>query len=178
MYPLTLDLIDFLVSPPARQTLADLSGVDLDERQTLPLLTRLRVSFAPDEAAALLDQARLRRRAIDKFPNADRLLFTDEALQQASSRAVALYRAGQFAAVLSDQRPALVADLGCGIGADTIALAEAGLHVVAVERDPVRARIARFNVAALGLADRVEVVEGDWTSFSLTPRFAVSQGER
>ncbi|MCB0202335.1 MAG: SAM-dependent methyltransferase, partial [Anaerolineae bacterium] len=89
MYPLTLDLIDFLVSPPARQTLADLSGVDLDERQTLLLLTRLRVSFAPDEAAALLDQARLRRRAIDKFPNADRLLFTDEALQQASSRAVA-----------------------------------------------------------------------------------------
>ena len=177
MYPLTLDLIDFLVSPPARQTLADLSGVDLDERQTLLLLTRLRVSFAPDEAAALLDQARLRRRAIDKFPNADRLLFTDEALQQASSRAVALYRAGQFAAVLSDQRPALVADLGCGIGADTIALAEAGLHVVAVERDPVRARIAAFNVAALGMTDRVEVVEGDWTSLPLTPALPLWERE-
>ena len=57
-----------------------------------------------------------------------------------------------------------VADLGCGIGADTIALAEAGLHVLAVERDPVRARIAQVNVAALDLAGRVEVLCADWTA--------------
>ncbi|MEZ4771361.1 MAG: class I SAM-dependent methyltransferase [Caldilineales bacterium] len=126
--------------------------------------------FPPDQAAALLDQARLQRRAADKFNEPARLLFEEEALQQASSRAVAAYRAGQFAVALGTaERPALVADLGCGIGADTIAMAEAGLHVLAVERDPVRARIAAHNVAALGLGERVEVVEGDWTSLSLTP---------
>jgi len=57
-----------------------------------------------------------------------------------------------------------VADLGCGIGADTIAMAEAGLRVVAVELDPVRARLAAFNVAALGLAERVQVLCADWTT--------------
>ncbi len=138
MVPLTLDLIDFLLGPPAVEALADLAANDLGDQRTLALITGLRASFAPDQAAALLDQARLRRRAVDKFPYADRLLFTDEALQQASSRAVAAYRAQQFAALadrLSDS-PLRIADLGCGIGADTIALSEAGLHVQAVERDP------------------------------------------
>ena len=189
MVPLTLDLIDFLLSPPASEALTDLAASDLSDQRTLALITSLRASFAPDQAAALLDQARLRRRAVDKFPHADQLLFTDEALQQASSRAVAAYRARQYAA-LSDPAsdPSLrVADLGCGIGADTLALAEAGLHVLAVERDPVRARIAQINVAALGLDERVEVVERDWVEMfageesaqvkrTLTP--TLSQGER
>lgn len=168
MVPLNLPLVEFLLSAQAQAALAELAGQELGEQASLELLTRLRRTWQPDQAAALLDQARLRRKAGDKFPHPERLLFTDDALQQASSRAVAAYRAQQFAAALdpspfTDHRsPLAVADLGCGIGADTIALAEAGLHVLAVERDPVRARMAAANAAALGLAARVDVLCTDW----------------
>ena len=161
MLPLDLPLVDFLLTAEAQAALAELAGQDLREQAGLELLTRLRRTWQPDQAAALLDQARLRRKAGAKFPHPERLLFTDDALQQASPRAVAVYRAQQFAAVLHRSR---AADLGCGIGADTIALAEAGLPVLAVERDPVRARLAEANVGALGLAARVTVVCADWTS--------------
>jgi hypothetical protein len=57
--------------------------------------------------------------------------------------------------------------LGCGIGADTLALAEAGLDVIAVEHDPVRARLAELNVAACGLAEHVRVICADWTTLAL-----------
>jgi hypothetical protein len=167
MFPLTPELIDFLLDEPAQRVMVEFTRADLSQQAELRTLTALRQRFSPDQAAALLDQARLRERARGKFPLVDRLLFVDDALQQASSRAVAVYRAQQMVAFLSEQgskRRWQVADLGCGIGADTIALAEAGLQVLAVERDPIRARIAQVNVAALDLAGRVEVLCADWTT--------------
>ncbi|HSN74420.1 MAG TPA: methyltransferase domain-containing protein, partial [Anaerolineae bacterium] len=168
MVPLTLPLVDFLLSAAAQVALDELADQDLGEQASLDLLTRLRRTWPAEQAAALLDQARLRRKAGDKFPHPERLLFTDDALQQASSRAVAAYRAQAFVKAL-DRSPLpaphsfyRVADLGCGLGADTIALAQAGLHVLAVERDPVRARMAVENLAVLGLAWQVRVVCADW----------------
>lgn len=182
MYPLTLDLVDFLLGDTAQLALRELALNDLSQHATLSLLAHLRQQFDPNQAAALLDQARMRQRAGDKFSQPNRLFFTDEGLQQASSRAVATYRAQQFAAlgassVSSTNRhpptaisyPLFIADLGCGLGADSIAFAEAGLHVLAVERDPIRARIAQANIAALGLANRVEIVEADWTALFPLP---------
>ncbi len=171
MYPLTLELVDFLLGQQAERELIKLADADLGD--VLGLVTWLRKRFLRTEAAALLDQAVLRRRAGRqpgaKFPQAERMLFVDEALEQASSRAVAVYRAGLLVA----HGVGTVADLGCGIGADTIAMAEAGLRVVAVELDPVRARLAAFNVAALGLAARVQVLCADWTALDLGGPLAV-----
>ena len=56
-------------------------------------------------------------------------------------------------------RDARVADLCCGIGGDAIALARAGIRVLAVDRDPLTAAVARANAEALGLADLIEVRE-------------------
>jgi protein-L-isoaspartate O-methyltransferase len=162
MYPLSLELVDFLFSPRAAEVLARLSTEDLGDARTLELVMWLRKQFSPAEAAVLLDQARLRHKAQRKFVHADRLFFTDEALQQATGPACANYRAHAF------EGYARVADLGCGIGGDTLALAQVVPWVVAVELDPVRARLAAANVAAVGLADRVEVVCGDWTRMALT----------
>ncbi|OLB66140.1 MAG: methyltransferase, partial [Actinobacteria bacterium 13_2_20CM_2_72_6] len=50
-----------------------------------------------------------------------------------------------------------IADLGCGIGADALAFARAGIRVSAVDSDPVTASCAAANVAALGLASRIDV---------------------
>jgi len=59
--------------------------------------------------------------------------------------------------------PATVLDLGTGSGAIACAVAaqRPASLVWAVELDPVAAGWARANVGRLGLADRVQVVEGD-----------------
>jgi hypothetical protein len=105
-----------------------------------------------------LAQDALRERAREKFPEADRLLFTREALEQATPREVAAERAGRWPGPPTTP----LHDLGAGIGADAIAAALAGRPVVAWERDPVRALLLRWNLAALGLADRCEVRQADF----------------
>jgi len=172
MRALTDPLIDFLLSEQGRSALDELSGANLAEIELLPRLSELRRRFSPAEAAALLDQALLRRAAQAKFPDAEHLFFTDEALQQASSAAVARYRAGYF-------RPyQRVADLGCGIGADTLALAEVVPEVLAVERDPLRARLAAANIAARRLDGRAHVLCADWTSVPLAVDAAYADPSR
>jgi len=94
--------------------------------------------------AAVLSQSRLRARARTKFgPFADRMLFTEVGLEQATRLNVAAQHAGRF------HRAGLrwVADLGCGIGADALALAALELEVTAIERDEVTAAIAAYNLA-------------------------------
>ena len=84
-----------------------------------------------------------------------RMYFTNDSLEQATRATVARARARRLAAA----EVAAVVDLGCGIGGDLVAFARAGLRVRGVERDPVRAAIARANLGALGLDG--EIVEAD-----------------
>ena len=144
-----------LTAPEGRALLAALPAYR--DADALALGERLRRhGVDPAFAAALLTQARLRERAREKLgPDAARLLLTSDGLEQATRPEVARRRAERLAATVGEA--ALVADLGCGIGTDTTAYAAAGLRVLAVERDPVTAAVATANVAALGLADRVEV---------------------
>src|SRR5688572_6347157 len=73
--------------------------------------------FSAPECRAALAQDDLRVRAATKTPHAERLLFTREALEQATPAPVAAERATRFATF------DLVADLCAGIGLDSIALA-------------------------------------------------------
>ncbi|MEY4079411.1 MAG: hypothetical protein RIS80_1180 [Actinomycetota bacterium] len=94
--------------------------------------------------AAVLTQAKLRRRAEAKFGEfASRMLFTEAGLEQASRLKVAALHAGRF----RDAGSASVADLGCGIGTESLALASLGLEVDAFELDEVTAAIASYNLA-------------------------------
>ncbi len=98
----------------------------------------------PGLVAAVLSQSKLRSRARAKFgPFADRMLFTEAGLEQATRLSVAAQHAGRF------QRAGLnwIADLGCGIGADALAIAALELEVTAVERDEVTAALAAYNLA-------------------------------
>ncbi|MFM8979759.1 MAG: THUMP-like domain-containing protein [Planctomycetia bacterium] len=122
----------------------------------MPALRRpgaLAAHGTPDEVRWALQQDGWRERAAAKVPHAGRLLFTREALEQASAWPVALERAAR----LSLPAGARLADLCAGIGLDALAAATHGLQVVAVERDPLRARLLAWNAAALGLSGRVEV---------------------
>ena len=149
----------------------------LDEvRRTAPadelaVATRLRRTHAPELVSAALGQARLRQRAAAKFPaeDAERMFFTPNGVEQSTRTSVATYRAGR----LRDLGVTSVADLCCGIGGDAIALARAGIRVLAVDRDPLTAATARANAAELGLADLIEVREADVTEVDTSSYDAV-----
>lgn len=124
------------------------AGVESD----LALGTRLRRAHDVELVAAAVTQNHLRGLARTKLgDDAARMFFTHEALQQATRGSVARLRAERLAG--TGTTAAL--DLGCGIGSDLLALARAGLRVRGVERDPVRAAIARANLAALDLDGEV-----------------------
>lgn len=111
-----------------------------------------RAGLSPDQAAAVLTQAALRRRARAKFGEfAERMLFTRAGLEQSTRLDVA----ARHAARLRASGARLVADLGCGIGGDALAMAGVGLGVRAVERDEVTAVLAQYNLAPFPEAEVV-----------------------
>ncbi|WP_167005549.1 class I SAM-dependent methyltransferase [Mumia sp. ZJ430] len=123
----------------------------------LTLGTRLRAAGHPPElVAAAIGQVALRRRAASKLgAEAASMYFTPDALEQATRAAVSAHRADR----LQTLGPRTLVDLGCGIGADLVSFARAGLHVHGVELDPVRAAMARENLAVLGLRGTIELVD-------------------
>lgn len=133
-----------LLTPEAMTLLDDAPAV-ASSADALALVTRLRAAGgSPATVAAVVTQAKLRRRALAKFgPFAERMLFTDAGLQQATRLQVAAHHADRFrrAGAVS------VADLGCGIGADSMAFASLGLEVTAYDLDEVTAAIAAHNLA-------------------------------
>jgi hypothetical protein len=148
-------LLDWLQSAEGHTLLAELAERSLAENDLLPELSRLRRRYTPEQARAAVEQSLLRRRALAKFPHAERLFFLRDALEQASAYPVAAYRAARFAAF------ARVSDCCCGIGGDALAFAAAGMQVFASDRDPLRLAIAATNAEALGMAERITFIERD-----------------
>jgi SAM-dependent methyltransferase len=150
-----------LRSPAGRAALALAARWELTEAKYPACFDRLRKQFTPELARAALDTLLLREKARAKFSRAGAMFFTREALEMATSEAVARHRAARFAPF------ATVADLGCGVGGDAIALAAAGCEVVAVESDELRLRMAEANLAAHDLGGRF--VLGDARTVELPP---------
>jgi hypothetical protein len=78
----------------------------------------------------------------------------EEGRYSLSPEPLARFHAGLF-------EETVVIDAFCGCGGDTVALLQAGHRVLAVEDDPQRLMLARRNVKALGLIDRVRFYGGD-----------------
>jgi SAM-dependent methyltransferase len=121
---------------------------------------RVSAKTSPEAARWAFTQWELRKKAVKKgFPKAEEMLFTREALEQASHFAVARYHASLF------PTGELVADLTCGIGSDLIALAERG-PVVGFDIDAERLEYARHNLSVHGLKGELvldDPLERDWT---------------
>jgi hypothetical protein len=134
-----------LLTPEALRLLRDLPPYE-NETDVLALVSRLRKDgHAPGLVATVLTQARLRKKAATKFgPFAQAMLFTQAGLEQATRLEVAAQHAGRFARAGCVH----IADLGCGLGADSLALASLGLTVMAVERDEITAALAAYNLSA------------------------------
>ena len=147
---------------PEALTLLDALPPYESKADVLALVSSLRKQgHSPELVTAVLAQAKLRSRAQAKFGDfADSMLFTEAGLEQATRLQVAALHAGRFRVADLNR----VADLGCGIGSDALAMAALGLAVTAVERDEVTAALTSFNLAPF---DNATVVHADATTVDL-----------
>ena len=136
------EIVSALVSDEGQKLLESLPPYR--ENEVVRLTAALRAQgYDAALVAAALTQSRLRQRAVAKLgPEASAMLFTPDALEQAS-RAVVAQRHAQRMVAAGVRR---VVDAGCGIGADARAFAQAGLPADAIELDPATAQLARFNL--------------------------------
>jgi SAM-dependent methyltransferase len=145
-----------LLSPLGQELLERVAEAGADGEPPLALASRLRREYPADLVAAATAQHELRLAARPKFSRAMRMLFTRPGLEQASSEAAARHRAGRYAGAGYGR----LADLGCGIGGDLIALA-AGREVLAVDRDPAHVRMAEYNAGVYEAAGGVRTSQAD-----------------
>ena len=162
-----LETFSWLLTDDGQALLVQADALVADGRSPLAVGSALRRTTTGERAAAALTQVELRERAVAKFGDlAHRMYFTPDALEQSTRLRVAQHRAGRYTAF---EARSLI-DLGCGIGGDLIAAAQAGVVCAGVDLDPVRVAIAEANLAALGLAGAVQVADAtevDHTAFDL-----------
>jgi hypothetical protein len=120
-----------------------------DEELTVASRIR-RAGLDAARATAVVGAATARRRARARWPDADRLLFTPVALEQASDPEVSAWRARRL-------EDADVWDLCAGIGGDALALAAEGASVDAVDLDAARLELLVHNARVRGLEVRPHV---------------------
>lgn len=136
------------------------------EKDFLSEFSMLAKRFPRDLARAALTTAILRGEALSKFPQAEKMYFTREALEQATPWPVAVHRALRY------QGSEQIVDLGCSIGGDALALA-ASAPVIGLEQDELRAAMAQENGRALGVNLAAVQADASALPFRLTPRQAV-----
>ena len=150
--------VALLLTPEGWKLLSSLPPYDPSEALSLGRSLR-EEGHSPALVAAALTQQRLRERAAAKFgPFAQQMLFTADGLEQATRLTVSAHHAARYAAAGVTK----VADLGCGIGGDAVALAGLDLPVLAVDRDEAAAALATINLmpfphASVECADALEI---------------------
>lgn len=134
----------------------------LDAARGLPpsasYLDRLSRRHGAEAARWAFEQWELRTRARTKFARAEAMLFDRDGLEMATHEELAWVHSMTFPAGEA------AADLTCGIGADLIALARSR-PAVGFEVDPLRAAMARHNLAVHGLVADIRLescLEASW----------------
>ncbi len=119
----------------------------------LSTLTRLRKELSNEHSSAIVKQVFLRKKAISKFTQADKMFFTQEALEQSTGEIIANHRAKRFIGMQK------VADLTCGIGGDTIAISKYAKYTYALDIDPIKTAITRHNANCYNR--KIDVINND-----------------
>jgi SAM-dependent methyltransferase len=150
-----------LISPEGQALLAEVGEID-SKADMVKVVSKLRgKGHSAELVATVLTQVKLRRRAKAKFGEfAQTMFFTEEGLEQASRLKVAAIHAGRF----RSHGLTRIADLGCGIGAESLAIASLDMEVAAFEIDEVTAALATYNLASF---ENVKVEQADVTTINL-----------
>ena len=152
------DDVAYLTGEAGTAALAEVSRLPLTDDSLVADVAAVRDRYGP-HTTALVETTRLRRKAATKFTGLDvsGWLFTDEALQQATTAAVARHRAQRLAGQL-------VHDATCSIGTELAALRHTADFVLGSDIDEVRLAMARHNLGAeipLCRADALHPVSRD-----------------
>ncbi|MFT3944930.1 MAG: methyltransferase domain-containing protein [Ancrocorticia sp.] len=149
-----------LLTPEGRALLSALPAYE--QGDVFSLTNRLRgEGYSPELVSLALTQARLRQKAQEKFGDfAASMFFTAAGLEQSTRLSVGVHHAAR----LREAGARHVVDLGCGIGADSLAMAGLGLRVTSIETDPETAAAAAANLAPFPEA---AVLTGDGLEISL-----------
>ena len=142
--------VDYLTGDEGAAALTEVAGFALTDASRIADVAAVRRRYG-EHTTALVETTLLRRKAVTKFPGVDvgDWLFTDEALQQATTSAVARHRAHRLAG-------AVVHDATCSIGTELVALAGIAETVLGSDIDEVRLAMARHN-----LGPRVSLCRAD-----------------
>lgn len=153
-FALTVDAATWLVSADGLAVLDTATRAFDQGEDELAIATRLRShGLDVERARAVLDAAQARRRARERYADADALVLTTSALEQASHPLAAELRAARY------RDAPHVTDLCSGVGGDTLALAGTAADVTAVDLDAARLVLLRHNAGVRGL--RIHTVEAD-----------------
>lgn len=106
----------------------------------------LRRDFPDDLVRAAIGLVELRRRAAGKFSRAGEMWFDRQGLEQSTAEDVARHKARRFTGP--------VTDLCCGIGSDSIAMAERQ-SVTAVDLNPATLLRMSWNAEVYGVRERI-----------------------
>ena len=155
--------LELLFTPEAVELLESLPPIDSKANVVRNVTALRKRGVSAEMTSVVLLQRRLRTIARAKFGEfADTMFFTENGLQQATRLAVAAHHAERFRGAHLNR----VADLGCGIGGDSLAFAGLGIAVTAVDRDEVTAAIATYNLAPFA---ECTVIHGEAVDTDLTP---------
>jgi len=155
-----MDLASFklLFTDVGQETLAVAQQLQPREVDYLRHFQNLEKLYPSRLAQAALETAILRKEAERKFPQADRMYFTRETLEQASPHQVSEYRSERY------QDFERLVDLGCSIGSDTLNMGRMA-PTTGVDIDPLRLAMARANADALGIPESVDFIQADLNSY-------------
>jgi hypothetical protein len=139
-----LNLAEFqsLLTRPGQEALRLAVEMEPKEEEYLAHYNRLSRVVSSDLARAALETAILRLEGKKKFPFAEKMYFTREALEQATPFEVSSYRAQRYRGFHT------AADLGCSIGGDTLALVQV-LTSTGLDLDELRLAMARENLRSV-----------------------------
>lgn len=164
-----LDSYRWLASADGEQLMTEIRArLDAGEPM-LKISETLRATHTAERAALALTQVELRQAARSKFTDTDRLLFTREGLEQATSDRIAAHRAGRYTSA------SRIVDLCCGIGGDLTALASlpGDRDILAVDLDPVHLFLACHNAAVIAPERRITPILADVREVAIDPGDAV-----
>lgn len=117
-------------------------------------MERLRRKFGTSPFDAAVRLVKARQKAISKFPCSASLWLDPVRAEQATHQAVAHHKAARFQGLP-------VADICCGLGGDTMALAKSSPVIIAIDLDHDCLRRLQFNLNHLNLAQNVTLLKAN-----------------
>lgn len=146
---------------------------------TTAQMSKLRATLSLEQVGVVSQVAIARSKAMRKLDQTwtNRLIADVAGVEMASSALSSLHKANRLASALG--AGALIADLCCGIGADSWGFLQRELRVVGVDVDPIRAWMFQHNTGSRSIVgDAVDACPSDIVAFHLDPARRTVEGKR